>query len=160
MQVNDPLNRRRLLQAAGGLGIAGLLAACGSETSGDGGGGSPSAAAPADSSSSAPASSAAPAPSASAPGGSTAAAGTAEAPAAPGGGVHLALDPASEKGALQIFDWEGYEDSAGPFWDAYVKGPYGKSNPLKFSFLENDQQALAKIASGFTTDVTHPCLAY
>ena len=65
-----------------------------------------------------------------------------------------------EKGALEIFDWQGYEDASGPFWTHYTEGAYGKSNPLKFTFLENDQQALAKVASGFKTDVTHPCLAY
>ena len=164
MHPNVPINRRRLLQAGGGLGIAGLLAACG----GDDDGGSSSAAT---SAVAAPSSSAAPASSAAATSAATettAAETTAEAPvstlapatSASGGGVDLQLDPASEKGSLEIFDWQGYEDTAAPFWTYYTEGPYGKSNPLKFTFLENDQQALAKVASGFKTDVTHPCLAY
>ena len=166
MHLDRELSRRRLLQAAGGVSVAGLLAACGSDTSDDGG----DAAAP--SSSSAPPASSTPASSAeattaAADAGSTAA-GSTSAPEAPttqatsasGGGVSLQLDPTTEQGPLEIFDWQGYEDTAGPFWTRYTEGPYGKSNPLKFTFLENDQQALAKIASGFKTDVTHPCLAY
>ncbi len=47
---------------------------------------------------------------------------TAEAPvstlapatSASGGGVDLQLDPASEKGSLEIFDWQGYEDAPAP----------------------------------------------
>ena len=72
----------------------------------------------------------------------------------------------TRKGSLEVFDWQGYEDTAGcpdscyGFWDLYVNGPYGKSNPLKFTFLEDDQQALAKVAAGFKTDVAHPCIAY
>jgi len=168
VDLERELSRRRLLQAAGGVSVAGLLAACGSDTSDDGG----DAAAP---SSSAPPASSAPASSAeattgaastAADTGSTAPATTAaEAPttqgtAASGGGVSLQLDPATEKGALEIFDWQGYEDTAGPFWTRYTEGPYGKSNPLKFTFLENDQQALAKSAAGFKTDIAHPCLAF
>ena len=33
-------------------------------------------------------------------------------------------------------------------------------SPLKFDFLENDIQALAKVASGYSPDVIHPCIAY
>ena len=77
------MNRRRLRQLGGGLGPAGLLAACGGDDDGE----ATSAAAPV--SSSAP----------------------------------------------------------------------GKSNPLGFTCLEPDQQALAEVAAGVETDVTHPCLA-
>ena len=166
MHPNVPMSRRRLLQVGGGLGVAGLLAACGGDD--DGGGvergdvrGAPSRRR-------------ARRPRAAQRDATTAAESDGErrrrprrrvstlAPAtsASGGGVDLQLDPASEKGSLEIFDWQGYEDTAGPFWTHYTEGPYGKSNPLKFTFLENDQQALAKVASGFKTDVTHPCLAY
>ncbi len=31
---------------------------------------------------------------------------------------------------------------------------------MKFTFLENDQQALAKVASGVQYDLIHPCIAY
>src|SRR3954454_464292 len=68
------------------------------------------------------------------------------------------LDPATEQGTVTVFDWAGYEIPA--FWNQYEKGPYGKSNPLKFTFLENDQQALAKVAAGYTPDMAHPCIAY
>ena len=45
-------------------------------------------------------------------------------------------------------------------WEAYTKGEYGQRSPLKFDFLENDIQALAKVASGYNPDVIHPCIAY
>ena len=71
----------------------------------------------------------------------------------------VALDPMSEaEGPLRVFDWAGYEIKE--FWGPYNEGPYGKRNPLKFSFLEDDQQALAKLAAGYQTDVIHPCIAY
>ena len=45
-------------------------------------------------------------------------------------------------------------------WKTYDEGPYGQSSPLKFTFLENDQQALAKVASGYSPQLIHPCIAY
>ena len=45
-------------------------------------------------------------------------------------------------------------------WQDYVKGPYNATSPMKFTFLENDQQALAKVASGVQYDLIHPCIAY
>ena len=36
-------------------------------------------------------------------------------------------------------------------WEGYVKGPFNADSPMKFTFLENDQQALAKVASGVST---------
>ena len=45
-------------------------------------------------------------------------------------------------------------------WESYVKGPYNADSPMKFTFLENDQQALAKVASGVEYDLIHPCIAY
>ena len=38
--------------------------------------------------------------------------------------------------------------------------PVQGDSPLKFTFLENDQQALAKVASGVDYDLIHPCIAY
>ena len=45
-------------------------------------------------------------------------------------------------------------------WQNYIKGPYNATSPMKFTFLENDQQALAKVASGVQYDLIHPCIAY
>jgi len=160
MDFDTSMNRRRVLQLGSGLGFMTLLAACGSDTSEGTSGGEPasSEAAPA-SSAAAPASSEA-APASSAAGGESSAA----APESSAGGASSAaapaFDPSTEKGALEVFDWVGYDDKSGPFWDYYTKGPYGKSNPLKFSFLEDDQQALAKVAAGYKTDLSHPCIAY
>jgi spermidine/putrescine transport system substrate-binding protein len=75
------------------------------------------------------------------------------------------FDPASEPdGPIEIYTWAGYDDDAengAPWmWSQYESGPYGQSSPLKFTFLDNDQQALAKVASGYTPDIIHPCIAY
>ena len=45
-------------------------------------------------------------------------------------------------------------------WANYLAGPYKATNPLKFTFLEDDQQALAKVAAGVHYDLIHPCIAY
>ncbi len=45
-------------------------------------------------------------------------------------------------------------------WQEYVDSQYNATSPLKFSFLDDDQQALAKVASGYEVDITHPCIAY
>jgi spermidine/putrescine-binding protein len=69
------------------------------------------------------------------------------------------FDPTTEPdGALQVFEWEGYD--AKEMWASYITGPYGTKSPLKFTFLDNDQQALAKVASGVNYDIIHPCIAY
>jgi putative spermidine/putrescine transport system substrate-binding protein/spermidine/putrescine transport system substrate-binding protein len=170
MDFDSQLNRRRLLQAGAGLSLAGLLAACG----GDDDEGSTSAAAPESSAAAAPESSAAaPESSAAAPESSAGGESSAAAPessAAEGdvvtqGTVKLASSPTDEKGSLEVFDWQGYEDTYGcpdacvPFWNLYNEN-WKATNPLKFTFLEDDQQALAKCAAGFKTDVIHPCIAY
>lgn len=150
MEIDTSMNRRKLLKIGGGMGVMALLAACGSDDDDD----EPASSAAADTGGATSA----------AAEGTTAAAG--DTAAATGGGVSLNLDPSTEQGELQVFDWIGYEDTAGcpdacyGFWDPYVNGPYGKSNPLKFTFLEDDQQALAKVAAGFKTDLVHPCIAY
>jgi spermidine/putrescine transport system substrate-binding protein len=78
---------------------------------------------------------------------------SASAPAAP------KFNPASEpSGPLQVFEWQGYQDPH--MWADYINGPYGKTSPLKFTFLQDDQQALAKAASGVNYDLMHPCIAY
>ena len=74
----------------------------------------------------------------------------------------VSFDPATEPdGALEIFTWAGYDDSpkdGAPFmWSQYETGPYGKKSPLRFTLLDDDTQALAKVASGFSPDIIHPC---
>ena len=70
-----------------------------------------------------------------------------------------AFDATTEAGGpIEIFEWAGYE--AKEMWADYLAGPYAKDSPLKFTFLENDQQALAKVASGYNPDIIHPCVAY
>jgi spermidine/putrescine transport system substrate-binding protein len=69
------------------------------------------------------------------------------------------FDPATEpSGTLQVFEWQGYQDKH--MWADYINGPYGKTSPLNFTFLQDDQQALAKASSGVNYDLMHPCIAY
>ena len=73
------------------------------------------------------------------------------------------FDPSAEAdGPIQFLTWAGYDDDASSgspwIWSEYQDGPYGKKSPLDFSFLENDAQALAKVASGYAPDVVHPCI--
>ncbi|MEI6625132.1 MAG: ABC transporter substrate-binding protein, partial [Thermoleophilia bacterium] len=75
------------------------------------------------------------------------------------------FDPASEPGGpIEIFTWAGYDanekDGLPAMWEQYQKGEYNSASPLKFTFLEDDQQALAKVASGYAPDIIHPCIAY
>lgn len=88
---------------------------------------------------------------------SNAGATTTSAPVAP------TFDPATESdGPIQFLTWAGYDDDAASgspwIWSGYQEGEYGKRSPLAFSFLENDAQALAKVASGYAPDVVHPCI--
>ena len=125
------LNRRGFFTATGGISVAAFLAACG----GSSGGGSSSDTAPAPVAS-----------------GDTGAATTA--PAGP------KFDAATEPdGTITLFEWAGYEETT-DMWKAYVKGEYGTKSPLKVTLLEDDQQALAKVAAGSFFDVIHPCVAY
>ena len=75
------------------------------------------------------------------------------------------FDPASEPGGeIEIFTWAGYDDSPEEglpaMWEQYKAGEYASASPLKWTFLEDDQQALAKVASGYNPDIIHPCIAY
>ena len=68
------------------------------------------------------------------------------------------FNPDKESGAISVFEWEGYD--AKEMWAQYTASKYGKSSPLKFTFLQDDQQALAKVAAGAKYDIIHPCVAY
>ena len=68
------------------------------------------------------------------------------------------FNPDKESGAISVFEWEGYD--AKEMWAQYNASKYAKSSPLKFTFLQDDQQALAKVAAGAKYDVMHPCVAY
>jgi spermidine/putrescine transport system substrate-binding protein len=75
------------------------------------------------------------------------------------------FDPATEPdGPIEIFTWSGYDNDAenGAPWmySQYEEGPYGKVSPPKFTFLDDDAQALSKAASGFQFDIAHPCISY
>ena len=78
----------------------------------------------------------------------------------------LAFDPATEPDApLEVFTWAGYDESPVPdgapwMWEQYTNGPYGSKSPLKFTFLDDDTQALSKVASGYSPDIIHPCGGY
>ncbi len=131
MNVEDHnLNRRGFFTATGGISLAAFLAACGGSSSSS-----------SSSSSSAPAA------------GSSTAAGP-------------KFDPATEPdGPLTVFTWDGYQtgylkDTPNGMWGPYQTGPYATKSPLTFSILDNDQQALAKVAAGQFYDLIHPCVAY
>ena len=131
--LNDTMSRKGFVAMTGAAGLAAFLAACGGSSS--------------DSSSS----------SASDP----AAAGDASAESATGAAFDPATDP---DGTIEIFTWAGYDDSPTDglpaMWAQYEAGDYATKSPLKFTFLEDDQQALAKVASGYSPDIIHPCIAY
>ncbi len=132
MEDGPNLNRRGFFTATGGISIAALLAACGgSDSSTDTGGGAA---------------------------GTSAAAPAASSAAEPAKAAAPKFDPATETGEIKTFEWAGYE--VPDMWEDYVKGPYNADSPMKFTFLENDQQALAKVASGVKYDLIHPCIAY
>jgi spermidine/putrescine transport system substrate-binding protein len=125
------LNRRGFFTATGGISIAALLAACGGSDSGSDDTGAAS---------------------------TPAAAPAASTDAAPAAAAAPKFDPTTETGPIKTFEWAGYE--VPEMWEGYVKGPFNADSPMKFTFLENDQQALAKVASGVEYDLIHPCIAY
>ncbi len=142
MDVNSKMSRRGFVALTGAASLSALLAACG------GGEDTAEPAAPAE-----PSEPAAPAE----PSEPAAPAEPAE-PAAP---ASPTFDPASEPdGPITFFEWAGYDDTAPWMWQTYTDSEYNAGSPLKFEFLENDIQALAKVASGYSPDVIHPCIAY
>ena len=74
------------------------------------------------------------------------------------------FDPATESdGPLEVFTWAGYDDSddgAPWMWSQYQEGDYGEKSPLRFTFLEDDTQALSKVATGYNPDIIHPCMMW
>jgi spermidine/putrescine transport system substrate-binding protein len=130
MMDEHNLSRRGFFTATGGISMAAFLAACGSSST-----------------DSTPTTTGAPA-------GSTDTGAATTAPAGPMYDISKEGD-----GTITIFEWEGYEAKQ-PMWDEYTKGPYGTSNPLKETLLQDDQQALAKVAAGSFFDIIHPCVAY
>ncbi len=130
--TNPYLNRKGFLAMTGATSLAAFLAACGGSSSNSNAGGETATEAAADGTSSAQA---------------------------------VAFDPATEPdGAIEIFTWAGYDDSeidGSPWmWSQYEDGEYGSKSPLKFTFLNDDTQALAKVASGYNPDIIHPCGGY
>ncbi|MGI9187867.1 MAG: ABC transporter substrate-binding protein [Gaiellales bacterium] len=131
--LNTTMSRKGFVAMSGAAGLAAFLAACGGSSSS----------------------------SSSSSGGDAAASGDASGESASGPKFDPAKDPG---GPIEIFTWAGYDDSPKDglpaMWAEYEKGPYNSTSPLKFTFLEDDQQALAKVASGYSPDIIHPCIAY
>ena len=122
------MNRQGFIALTGATTLAAFLAACGGSSSGDSDAGSSAAAGGGDTSAAAP----------------------------------VGFDPTTEPDQpLSIFTWSGYDqsetDGAPWMWSQYADGEYGSKSPLKFTLLDDDTQALAKVASGFNPDIIHPC---
>jgi spermidine/putrescine-binding protein len=128
--MNPNINRRGFLALTGGTSLAAFLAACGGSS---------------DSGSSS--------------------AGGDDAATTAAAGAQGVFDPATEPGGtIEIFTWAGYDDTEGDgapwMWADYQASSYNADSPLKFTFLEDDTQALSKVASGYSPDVMHPCVAW
>ena len=128
--MNPNVNRKGFLALTGGASLAAFLAACGGAS---------------DSGSSS--------------------AGGDDAATTAAAGAQGVFDPATEPGGtIEIFTWAGYDDTEGDgapwMWADYQASEYGDASPLKFTFLEDDTQALAKVASGYSPDVMHPCVSF
>jgi spermidine/putrescine-binding protein len=71
-------------------------------------------------------------------------------------GTALAVSGASlvqaADGDLTVFDWAGYEDPA--FHPDYVEK---NGDSPSFAFFADEDEAFAKLMSGFKADVAHPC---
>lgn len=53
---------------------------------------------------------------------------------------------------LKVYDWSGYDDPVffKPYMDKYKKSP-------TFSFFAEEEEAKAKMSTGFKVDISHPC---
>lgn len=83
-----------------------------------------------------------------------------------GGGSGPSRPPiGKEPGNLSVFEWQGYE-AAGTKAQTYMKVPgrsyvdtYG-ANTLTYTAFQSDDAAVAKVLSGATYDLAHPCISY
>jgi spermidine/putrescine-binding protein len=72
---------------------------------------------------------------------------------------------AKEPGDLSLFEWQGYEAGGTTAQTSGLKAgsnyiaKYGK-NSVKYTYMQNNDQALNKIRSGATFDIMHPCSNY
>jgi spermidine/putrescine transport system substrate-binding protein len=142
------MSRRGFVALTGAASLGALLAACG-------GGGEAAAPAPP------PAEPAEPAPAEPPPAEPAPAEPAPAEPPPPAEPAGPSFDPASEPdGPIELFEWAGYDDTSPWMWQTYLDSEYNAKSPLKFTFLEEDIQALAKVASGYSPDLIHPCIAY
>lgn len=58
----------------------------------------------------------------------------------------------ADGGDLSIFDWSGYEDPG--FFGAYIE-THGEGP--KYSYFADEDEAFARLQSGFQADLAHPC---
>ena len=60
---------------------------------------------------------------------------------------------AANNNPLLVYDWAGYDDPAffKPYMDTYKKKP-------TFVFFSDEDEALAKVKTGFKVDLAHPCI--
>ncbi|MBK8023471.1 MAG: hypothetical protein IPK19_19075 [Chloroflexi bacterium] len=59
----------------------------------------------------------------------------------------------AQEDTLTVFDWAGYDLEG--FW-----APFAEANPdvtVEFTYITEDSEAFARMASGLETDVLHPC---
>ncbi|MDX2139310.1 MAG: extracellular solute-binding protein [Chloroflexota bacterium] len=59
----------------------------------------------------------------------------------------------AQEDQLMVFDWAGYDLEG--FW-----APFAEANPdvaVEFTYITEDSEAFARMASGLETDVLHPC---
>ena len=77
----------------------------------------------------------------------------------PGGASASARPPADqEPGILEVFDWDGYGNGTygdDVLWKAYAQ-QYPGETP-KFVVFKDDDSSYAKVASGQSYDIAHPC---
>jgi spermidine/putrescine transport system substrate-binding protein len=83
------------------------------------------------------------------------------APAAPEATIVQASEPTvpaaeGSSGSISVLEWAGYEDPE--LWK-----PFAAQHPeatVDYSFFADNAEALAKLQSGFSADVIHPCSDY
>jgi spermidine/putrescine transport system substrate-binding protein len=84
--------------------------------------------------------------------------GTASSPTSPGAPEPTRPPIEQEPGNLEIFDWAGYGDGAygdDVLWKTYAKA-FPEQKP-SFTTFKDDDSGYAKVASGASYDLVHPC---